>query len=251
MNLLERLRIYEDTHRGVSTRGFAGLDYTCRQLYENAMPIGGARVLELGGGEGYFGFWALAQGARSVVNLEPETAGSTTQVSERSRRHAATLGLGEDRYRLLGLTLQEYPITDGRFDIILSSSSVNHLDEEACTGLGVLPTARATYLDIFEKVGQLLTPGGRFIVHDAARGNYWNAIGLASPFSPTIEWNKHQEPSTWRTLIEAAGLRYRACRWLRYYRLRTLGPLNGSAVVARATLSQFILTMERPAEKRE
>jgi hypothetical protein len=131
--------------------------------------------------------------------------------------------------------------------VILSYSSVNHLDEASCMRLLEDPTARARYVEIFKKIYDLLEPGGTFIVADAARENYWAKLGRPSPWGPTIEWHKHQEPETWAGVLGEAGLESVSQRWFfPYYRARKLSPLLDNRVAARCLASYFVIRARRP-----
>jgi len=135
-----------------------------------------------------------------------------------------------------------------RFRLILSHSSVNHLDEDACMKLGDDPAARRRYVELFGKVRDLLEPGGTFILSDVARENYWAKLGRPSPWAPEIEWEKHQEPETWCGVLEDAGLEARAWRWFHpYYGLRRLERLLDNRVAARCLSSVFVIRAQRAA----
>ena len=88
-----------------------------------------------------------------------------------------------------------------------------------------------------------MCPGGHFILSDAGRINLWNQIGMNSPFSPTIEWEKHQDHDLWRQLLSDAGFSFVSLDWLRFYPLRKFGFFGCNLLIAWATISQFIITM--------
>jgi len=66
---------------------------------------------------------------------------------------------------------------------------------------------------------------------------------MNSPFSPTIDWNKHHEPALWMQLLNEAGFTFISLEWLRFYPLRKLGFFGCNRLIAWATISQFIITM--------
>jgi SAM-dependent methyltransferase len=146
---------------------------------------------------------------------------------------------------LCPVTIQEYEDKNGSFDLVFSYSSINHLDEGACARLDRSNSAKKAYLQIFEKVKGLLRSGGHFVISDSGRLNFWNLLGLRSPFAPTIDWKKHQEPVVWEGLLKKAGFEFVALDWHRFYPLRWLGWLGSNSLVARATTSQFILTVRK------
>jgi len=243
--LHEKYRKYADKNRLYSGRGYAVLDHRCQQIFRHVDGLQGKTLLEVGGGEGLFTLWALANGAARVIILEPEASGSRSGVAKRLERHRLALRIPEDRLRLYRVPLQDFEGEEKSFDLVFSYSSINHLDEFACTSLTSSYGARKRYLSVFRKVNELLRDGGHFIISDSGRLNFWNFFRLKSPFAPTIEWCKHQEPFIWKSLLYTAGFEFGGLEWLRFYLLRRLGAIGVNSVVARATTSQFILTMRK------
>jgi hypothetical protein len=131
-----------------------------------------------------------------VTILEPEMDGSRPGVGKRLVEWARLLNIPQSILEFLPVTFQAYQAGEKRFDIILSYSSLNHLDERACCKLRTSTLAREAYQWIFQKVRSLIKGKGYFIISDSARLNLWNLFGLRSPFAPSIEWHKHQEPMT-------------------------------------------------------
>jgi SAM-dependent methyltransferase len=203
-------------------------------------------MLEIGGGEGLFSFWALTNGLKKVTVLEPEADGSRAGIGGRLTKHRQALSIPEESFALYPMTIQEYEGERETYDLVLSYSSVNHLDERACAQLDRSKSAKTTYLQIFEKVYEFLRSGGHFVISDAGRLNFWGLLGLRSPFAPTIDWKIHQEPVVWEGLLKKAGFEFVALDWHRFYPLRWLGWLGSNCLVARATTSQFILTVRKP-----
>ena len=99
---------------------------------------------------------------------------------------------------------------------------------------------------LLEKVFNLMQTGGYFIISDSGPLNLWNFLRLRSPFSPTIEWQKHQEPTVWKRLLNEVGFEFVSLDWHRFHPLRWLGRLGSNRIVARATTSKFILTVRKP-----
>ena len=231
--------------RGLAGRhGFDALEWKGRDLMRGAAFAGGD-VLEIGAGDGLLSLWTLFRGARTVVSLEPEAAGATGGVGELAAAHRAALETG-DAWDYRGETLQAYR-PDRRFRLVLSHNSINHLDEPACERILVDQGARYTYVGVFEKIRDLLEPGGTFVFADVARVNYWDRLGRKSPFAPEIEWWKHQEPETWCELAREARLEPLSIRWSHpFYRMqRVLGPLLASRTAARCLASWFIVSAKR------
>jgi hypothetical protein len=153
------------------------------------------------------------------------------------------LGPGAERATMVNATLQAYECAPGSFDLVLSQSSINHLDEAACERIQD-PENKARYVTLFEKVRRLCKDKGYFVISDAGAVNYWNAIGLTPPLARTIEWNKHQEPEVWAALAQAAGFKALSIRWHQFYPLRHFGPLFSNRHSARLLTSHFVLTLQ-------
>jgi SAM-dependent methyltransferase len=204
----------------------------------------GATVLDIGAGDGASSFYAACAGARSVVSLEPEVAGSSSgmRMSFKNARDR----IGADNVELLGETLQGFD-PDGRsFDVFISLASINHLDEDACIRLREDEDARRTYLETFTKLRDMASPGAALVVADCARRNAFGDLRIKNPLVPTIEWHKHQQPEFWAELLEQAGFRKPRIRWSTLNTLRGPGrALLGNRVAAYLMTSGFCLTMER------
>jgi SAM-dependent methyltransferase len=243
---VQPLEQYVNERRLYGRHGFRALDWQCRKLVDGADPAAGA-ALEIGAGEGLMSLWLLHAGAETVTSLEPEADGATGGVAARAGEHRRALGVPEERWEYLPDTLQSFTPEGRRYRLILSHSSVNHLDEEACMRILDDPAARARYVELFGKVRELLEPGGTFVLADVARENYWARLGRSSPWAPEIEWEKHQEPETWCELLAEAGLVPSSRRWFHpYYRTRSVDKLLDNRIAARCLASGFVIHARRP-----
>jgi SAM-dependent methyltransferase len=212
-------------------------------LFED-VPLAGASVLDVGAGDGLLSLWPAACGARRVVALEPEAAGSSPRVRERFERASALLGRGNVELR--GEMLQEYEPPPEPFDVVMLLASINHLDEPACINLHRDPAAREAYRGVLGRVAELTAPGGRLIVTDSSRHNLFAHLPVPNPLSPEIEWDKHQPPGLWQELLEEAGFEQPRLRWLTLNSLRKPGRvLLGNRFAAWFLQSAFCLTMRR------
>ncbi len=211
----------------------------------DGVPLSGVRMLDVGAGDGRFSFYASRAGAREVVSLEPGGAGSSQgETARRFQRFAAFVQ--DPAVRLDGHTLQDYQPDGDPFDVVLSQSSINHLDEQACIRVHRDPAARAEYLRIFEKLAALTVGGGTLIVADVARRNLFGDLHVKNPFAPTIEWQKHQPPRLWAELLGEVGFTQARIRWSTLNSLRHPGQvLLGNRIGAYVTHSSFCLTMRR------
>jgi SAM-dependent methyltransferase len=175
----------------------------------------GRRVLDIGGGEGIYSFYAAVMGAREVVCLEPEAAGSTSGVTQLFERIGEAVP--NQPVRLDARTLEQYGDAEG-FDIILMNASVNHIDEDACIRLLEDPRARETFRKVFLHLGTLAKPGSLLMVADCTRHNFFASLGLRNPLNPNIEWHKHQAPEVWAALLQEVGFRNPRVAWMSLYR---------------------------------
>jgi SAM-dependent methyltransferase len=205
----------------------------------------GRRMLEIGGGSGWISFYAACKGARKVVCLEPERQGSDAGVSRSFERLRRVL-CGVDQVTLESVTVQDYEPANEKFDIVVLHNSINHLDEEACIRLRKDEQARNRYVSLFERIGRMTEKEGKLVVVDASRYNLFGCLGLRNPFVPEIEWDKHQSPKYWATLLSAAQFSNAQIRWMSFNRLGDVGEMllaNGWA--AFLLHSYFCLTMVR------
>lgn len=206
----------------------------------------GATMLDIGCGAGLGSFYAGCSGARKVVCLEPEAAGSATNITDKFNGLARSLGL--DQVILHGITLQEFDPGDEKFDVILLDASINHLDEEACMKLQRDPAAIETYARLFQKIYDLTADGGKLIITDASRYNFFAMLGLKNPLAPTIDWRVHQSPTYWARLLSRAGFRNPNIVWRSFNRVGPIGDLLlGNKAAAFFHRSYFRLTMEKKA----
>jgi SAM-dependent methyltransferase len=236
---------YIDRQRLFGRHGFRALDWTGRSLVGSTPPGGDA--LEVGAGDGLISLWLLHAGARSVISLEPEGDGATHGSLAAAARHRQVLAIPETRWQVRNETLQAFDPGGRRFALILSKSSVNHLDEDACERILEDRRARDRYLDLFARLRDLLVPGGRLVLADCGRVNYWHVLlQRPSPWAPEVEWHKHQEPETWCDLARAVGLVPEVARfWHPFYATRFLGPLLSLRPAARALASYFVVRLRR------
>lgn len=202
-----------------------------------------ARVLEVGGGSGMLSFYAACVGAKEVVCLEPESAGSTSGVSKTFADIRERLEL-RCRVELRSETFQQFESEQARFDVLILHNSVNHLDETACIALLKNKAAMADYIALFEKLSGIAASGSKLLVADCSRHNIFALLGLKNPFEPTIEWHKHQAPQTWVRLLKKVGFRDPMVRWTSFSRLHAPGRLLLANRVAAFFLnSHFYFTM--------
>ena len=106
-------------HYMVTDHGFKSTTrarYYCESFLGNS-PLEGKSVLEIGCGEGWLGLYTACEGASSVVGLEPEAAGSRSDVLGGFRRLSEKLGLRQ--VRASAQAFQQYDPGNDLFDLVL------------------------------------------------------------------------------------------------------------------------------------
>lgn len=200
------------------------------------IPLKGRRLLDVGCGRGAFALWAALHGADYVLGLEPESDGSTSGTLATFKGLIEDLGLG-GKVEARGLFLEELSEVQA-FDVIIMYNVINHLDENAVTRLPDDDEAAGRFLAIARRLRSLLNTGGWLILADCGRSNFWHSLGVPSPLSPTIDWEKHQEAPVWLDLFTRAGFRPQDWRWSPLY---PFGALSANRVVQYLTMSHYVL----------
>lgn len=205
------------------------------------LELKGTRVLEIGCGRGGFCLWAALCGAESVLGIEPEAQGSTEGSLDIFRNLLQKLDLKNVEAR--GCFLQDLPVPDKGYHIILMYNVINHLDEINVQILHKDKNARKKYVSLLYGLKKYMDSNGIVIVGDCSRRNFWNDIGIKSPIdpNPTIEWNKHQNPRQWRKVFEESGFRLYDFRWSL---LNPIGKLASNFLVQYITTSHFVLRFQ-------
>jgi SAM-dependent methyltransferase len=224
------------------------MDYEFKPLFAG-LPLLGSSVLEIGAGDGILSAWCAANGAGRVVAIEPESDGATVGVQAKFHATAGAVpGLG-DLVTYKPLTFDQYADEVGRdsFNFVVMRDVINHLDEEATAVLHKHggEDARKKFVDILQRIADFVAPGGYVLVTDVGRLNFWNAIGMKSPFAPTIEWHKHQQPSMWQSLLERVGFEKVDERWPVRFKMRALGPLLSWKLPSYFLGSHFAMRMRK------
>jgi len=229
-------------HKGMYSN-VGNLQFHMETLFEG-IDLRNKRILDIGGGNGLYSYYAASQGASEVVCLEPEAEGSNAPIAARFRDLGASLRL--KTAILLRETIQGYESRGRQFDIVLLHNSINHLNESACITLLTDRRSMVAYRDIFAKISGLSTRGAKLIVCDCSCDNFFAALGLRNPIARSIEWQKHQTPETWINLLSGADYVNPRVRWTSFNSLRTLGrAIMGNRFVSYFLTSHFCLTMEK------
>jgi hypothetical protein len=194
----------------------------------------------VGCGTGEFCLWAAMNGATHALGIEPEIDGSTSGSLKTFHEMITKLQLGSvvrASNQLLESIVGQKP-----FDIVLLYNVINHLDELSVQNLPNDQKAVVKYLDYIEMLWSLIHPDGILILADCARSNFFGNLGLKSPFVPTVEWKKHQDPTIWLDLFMRKGFSLWDMRWSSLY---PFGKLSENYVVHFFTKSHFVLRMKK------
>jgi len=214
------------------------------QYFFDSMDFEGKEVLEVGGGAGLLSYYAGCQGASRVDCLEPEFAGSTSEITELFHRIQRKMKI--DSVNLVRNGLLDFEPGGRTYDLIFMNNSINHIDEEACIGLHLDDQSRTKYSAIMEKLSGLARKGSTLIASDCSRFNLFARLGLKNVFVPSIEWEKHQPPELWASLLSDVGFSSPRIRWNSFNSLRWPGRwLLGNRLVSYCLTSEFCLTMKK------
>jgi SAM-dependent methyltransferase len=220
----------------------------CFNHHFGSFDLKNRSILEIGAGPGYMTALCLARGASRVVALDPESDGATKGVNQQFACLTESVAMG-DGIEYLPISLETF-IATGRketFDYVLMCNVINHINEDAVKRLH-LPDAdreRKQYVRTFEEIHNLLSETGILLVSDVGSYNFWNSIGLRFPTCRTIEWDKHQDPNVWKTLLTKAGFESINVKWLSLYRLRHFEAIVSLKPVAQCLNSHFLISARK------
>lgn len=222
--------------------GYAtGARYRVRgQFLFGGIPLAGTHVLDVGCGKGAWSMWAALHGAQRVVGIEPGADGSSQGSLDDLRRSIGILGI-EKQVEGRSEFLHELPKPDVPYDVVVMHNVINHLDEEAVIVLHQDREAWRKYVTLLQDLRSRMRAGSWLIVADCARDNVWPRFGLTSPFVPSIEWHKHQNPDTWIEVFSQAGFRKVDLRWSP---LQPFPRLTANWLVQYLTCSHFVLRLQ-------
>jgi SAM-dependent methyltransferase len=169
------------------------------------------RILDVGSGNGVLSYYLLLINAKTVTCLEPWGDGNPTK----SHRQFFLLNkaINKKNIELIEDEFNNFN-TDSKYDFILLSNSINHLDEDAVAILHKDKFSRNTYIEIIKKIYNLLDNEGNVMISDCSNSNFFGTfLRIKNPYSPGIEWHKHQSASTWKKLFEEVGFRTEKIRY--------------------------------------
>ena len=203
----------------------------------DGIELSGTSVLDVGCGSGAWVLWSAINGAGQVVGIEPEADGSTLHTLSTLRQTVERLGLHQN-VSVFDYFLDQLPMQEHEFDVIVMFNVINHLNEEAVVDIHKNPDSFKRYLDIGQDLRRRIKPGGWLIVADCGRTNFFYFLGLASPVVKTIEWDKHQDPPIWTKVFTEAGFCSVDLRWSP---LQPFTRITANWLVQYFTCSHFVL----------
>ena len=176
------------------------------------------RVLDVGGGNGIYSYFARFKGASYCLNLEPFGAGSGN-ISILDDKAFSELSIDIEP-----VTIQDYQ-GEAPFDVMILHDSVNHLNEELFEKIHEDQESYDQYSSLIGKLRSLVKSNGQVIVSDCSRVNFYDTLGVRNPFAPSIDWNLHQHPPVIIKLFQENDFELVRLRWSPFKRFNRFGHL--------------------------
>ncbi|OHB59876.1 MAG: hypothetical protein A2173_11990 [Planctomycetes bacterium RBG_13_44_8b] len=216
--------------------------------YFRGLILDNRSVLEIGAGSGVLSIWCALNGASEVVAIEPEFDGSTKGVHEEFKKISKNVAL-TNKISYLDMTFEDYLFANSSksVDYVLMHAVINHLNESAVQKLH-LPSAdkeREIYKKIFRDLNSILKHDGVLLMFDVGRYNFWHDLKLKNPFTKSIEYEKHQQPRLWKSLLEETGFECIDISWSVPLKLRKFGFFLNTFLPSYLTNSSFFLRAKK------
>ncbi|MBN1435583.1 MAG: class I SAM-dependent methyltransferase [Sedimentisphaerales bacterium] len=200
-----------------------------------------ANILDVGCGPGATTFSAAIWGAKQVIGLEPQAAGSSQGSQTTFNKIKNELKLHQCKLEPIDF-LKYNP--DNPFDIVLFYDSINHI-RETTADIRYDTAARQEQKQIIAHVRQVTATNGWVIMCDCSRKNFFGDFGIPSPVMPTINWKTHQCAAAWRSLLQEEGFGNLSINWRVPPRIKWAKPILDNAFVNYLTFSHFILRAQK------
>lgn len=214
------------------------LEWHMHRFFGPCLPmLKEARVLDVGCGRGVTMFYAALCGAKEVVGLDPEAAGSTCGSTRQFPKIRDELGL--DQCVLEPIDFMTCS-PDTPFDLVLLYNSINHI-REVTTDIRRDPLARKSQSEVVAQIAKVLGVDGWVVLCDASRRNLFGDLGLPSPLSRTINWKTHQTLGAWRQLLVEHGFGDFCHNWYVPYIVPWARMLLDNPISNYLTFSHFVL----------
>jgi 2-polyprenyl-3-methyl-5-hydroxy-6-metoxy-1,4-benzoquinol methylase len=219
--------------------------------YFGTLDFAGKQVLDIGAGKGLYACCVASLNAERVVALEPELAGSRNTTIDTFQQKIEKLCLHNLEFH--PITMQSYEAPPASFDIVYMLAVINHLDETQVETLDRKEESRVVFRQLLQPVYNWLKPGGTLVVTDISNTHAYiplMKLGLLKqhPFHKTIEWEKHQPPQVWKSLLESAGFSAVQYHWATNWRYPQIPRFLCDNVVAAQLYSPlFVLHAHKPS----
>lgn len=220
-------------------RGFQnkkGFGFYFNQYVFQGVDLKNKKMADVGGGNGIASFYACMQepSCQSWV-IDPIAEGSNSEMMDQfSRLRQSTRCVRVNYHNGLITSLSE----PQEFDIVLMHNSINHIVEDI---LRSDASEQKRFQERLAPVTERLKPGGQLIVAECGKQNFWDHIGLRSPFAPTIDWQIHEEPEFWSNILENQNCAHLKTNWSARRELRAVGKwLLANRIGSYFTNSHFV-----------
>lgn len=222
----------------------SGYHYYFKNYIFNGIDINNKNILDLGGGNGIASFFTLFQSSSSNAWIvDPITEGSNQLMTDQYNYMKESFDGNRINFHRDYIDSLEEP---NHFDIVLMHNSINHIGEDIIEQVLVNHEKYDEYVERIQKITDRLKPGGKLIVADCGRKNFWDDIGLKSPFAPSIEWHLHCEPKTWQKMIEEIGFKHEHTKWTSRRELKGIGKiLLGNRIFSYLLGSHFVSVYQK------
>ena len=214
------------------------LEWHMHRFFGPCLPmLKGARVLDVGCGRGVTTLYAAFCGAKEVVGLDPEAAGSARGSTRRFLKIRDELGLVQCVHKSMDFLAYK---TETPFDFVLLYNSINHI-REVNSDVRRDPVARESQSQVIAQIAQMLKLNGWVILCDSSRRNLFGDLRLRSPLSRAINRKLHQTPGVWRQLLVEHGFGDFSHNWYVPYIVPWARWLLDNPVSNYLTFSHFVL----------
>jgi len=214
---------FDSVLRDVGIKKYKGYAFYFREFIYSNVDFQGKTIADVGGGNGIASFYALSADPQCQCWIvDPIIEGSNLAMMDQYALMAEKTDATRVHFHKDFIETLEDP---QQFDIVLMHNSINHIGED------IIEEAKSNDGRYLEFIGRLkpiidrVVQGGTIIVSDCGTENFWDKIGLRSPFAPTIEWNLHGEPEFWQKMLESVGCAHVKTGWTSRRELGKLGKL--------------------------